>query len=275
MRPRPSMIRRLLPALLVLAAAPARAADASPWETALGFDYNTAAGQFARLHQAAPGDANLAVGYASALLARQPRTEANIRQAAELLQKAADSAPSDSEERRLALYLLARVEHNHLTPPRMGSARARYERLLAEHPGSRFADWSAVQLAFIAFGEQTPGGPDPVIARVSTLLETVRDPEARRELHTLLGNLYWREKRDAPRALEHFIAALDLDSRLPTRLPALNLVIAGIAAEAGDTPLALEHYRAFVARTPRDIRASTVRNLIATLEASAPPAASP
>ena len=264
---------RLLPsltlgAIVVFAAGPAHSAEPTPdpWKTALAFDYNAAADTFAELHAADPTDTRTAIAYASALLVKQPRTKANILLARDLLLRAHHTAAASPDNRVLALYLLARVELDHLDPAQPDSARSRLEQLRRDHPAHALSDQAAVQLAY--FLAYPPAGPDTdALPEIEKLLASVQTPEAARDLHHLLGSFHLRLLRNASAALPHFIAARAVGFEQPLRDAESDLTIANLARETGDTALARKHYAAFLAAAPRDTRADTVRHLLASPEA--------
>lgn len=253
----------------VLAVVPlARAADPAPgndpWRTALAFDYNAAAERFAALHAAQPADSRIAIAYASSLLVKQPRTEANIRAAHTLLARVSGAG---DEHTPLACYLLARIELDHLDPAQPDSARARFEQLRRDHPGHPLADHAAVGLAYLL--AYTSSGPDAsAIPAIQDLLAGVKDPGASRDLHSLLAGLHLRQLQDASAALPHFVAARAIGYEQPLRDAETDLIIGNLARETGDAALASRHYAAFLAAAPRDVRASTVRRLLAGLDAT-------
>lgn len=239
-----------------------------PWRAALNFDYNVAAGEFAQRHAAAPADLRLTNAYAASLLVMQPRTTANLARARTLLESTlARATPADHEPRILALYLLARLDHDHVTPMQLGAARSRYEQLLHEYPGHALSDHAAVQLALM-HALQTPGTtPAAAIIVVENLLGKVTAPSARRELHHLLAHLHWHGRSDAAAALPHYRAGREIGFEAPYRNGELDLTIASLAAALGQDALALRHYLAFADAYPRDGRTQTVRRLAAETEA--------
>ncbi len=257
-RPLPLLVLGVIAALAAQAASPAPAAD--PWQAALTFDYAAAAKRFADLHETSPDDARVAVAYASTLLVKQPRTEANIRAARDILAKI---APTDSPHAPLAAFLLARIELDHLDPARPGDARARLEQLRRDHPAHPLADQAAVELAHLA---AYPEDASPAaIAKVEGLLATVTAPGARRDLHALLAHLQLRRAGSPAAALPHLVAAREIGHELPQRNADADLSIANIARDTGDTALARRHYAAFIAAAPRDTRAVTARRLLDAL----------
>jgi hypothetical protein len=268
------MPRWTLPLFTCLLAALPLAAEKSPapdpWQTALAFDYNAAAERFAALHKASPADTRVAVAYASSLLVKQPRTEANIRSSRDLLLKVRETAPASDEDSILAPYLLARIELDHLDPAQPDSARTRLEHLRRDHPAHALADHAAVELSYLA--AYPPAGPDvAAIPAIESFLASVKAPEASRDLHQLLGSLQLRQLGKPSAALPHFIAARAIGFEQPLRNAESDLTIANLARETGDTALARRHYAAFLASSPRDVRTSTVRRLLAGLDANPAP----
>lgn len=254
-------------------AAPSESSRSDPWTDALRFEFNAASEEFARRHAAAPDDPRLALAHASALLARQPRTQANILAARAVFEPLAANQPPGSTFALAARLLLARTAESHLVPPRPDEARERYEALLREHAGHPLADQAAMHLALLA-AYPLPGAPalppDQLHARLDELRAAVRTPGVIRELHALQGRL--RLDNGEPRAaLPHLLAARAIGYRQPDRNSDASLAIANLARETGDGSLALEHYHSFLRERPRDVRASTVRRYVAELEAATSP----
>ncbi|MDF3055806.1 MAG: hypothetical protein K0R17_21 [Rariglobus sp.] len=265
----PRLIPIVLAASLTLPVLSAETPAPDPWQTALAFDYNTAAEGFARLHAASPADARVTVAYASSLLVKQPRTGDNIEKARSLLLAVRTSAPSAGENAILALYLLARIELDHLDPAQPNSARTRLEQLRRDHPAHPLADHAAVELAYLLAYPGT--GPAPAaIPAIEALLASVKEPGASRDLHALLANFYLRHTPDPSAALKHLVAARAVGFEQPLRNADTDLSIGNLARETGNPTLARHHYEAFLAAAPRDVRATTVRRLIAQLDGASP-----
>ncbi|AHF89839.1 hypothetical protein OPIT5_05935 [Opitutaceae bacterium TAV5] len=249
------------------AAAPAR----TPWQMALGFEYNEAAENFDRLQAVSPADARIAIARAATLLVRQPRTADNIRTARSLLEavamRSATFAGASVDETVLAAYLAARIDQDHLEPPRLAMARAAYETILRDHPGHRLAGQAAVQLSLLdAWGEPrlSPAG---AIARITARLPgAAPHPEAARELYFILARLEWEGCRNAHAAVAHLQAGRAIGYESPFRNAEVDLMIANLARGVNDKTTAIAHYRAFLEGKRRDIRASTVRRYLAELE---------
>lgn len=248
--------------------APPAAPD--PWQEALRFDYAAASDEFARRHSASPDDARLALARASALLGRQPRSQANIEEARAVLERLASRETADPFFRIAARFLLARIAEDHLSPPRPGEARELYESLLREHAGHALAEQAAVRLALMA-AYPPPGSPPPrpaeVGARLDELIAAANTPAALRELRALRGRLLL-EQGEPSAALPHLRAARAIGYRQPDRDAEADLTIANVARETGDATLAIAHYEAFLHERSRDSRVSTVRRLLAELRAS-------
>ena len=298
--PRPPL--PLVLGALALFALPLPASEKPPapdaWQTALTFDYNTAAERFATLHAVHPADTRVAIGYASSLLVKQPRTASNIETAhAILLQvvgttpvsSAAPSSPAPltsltppaaqsspaNDDAVTALFLAARVELDHLDPAQPDAARAHFEQLRREHPGHPLADQAAIELAYLATYTPSGGANPAAIPAVEALLASVKSPGAARDLHSLLAGLYLRPLNQPAAALPHFIAARAIGYEQPLSDAGLDLTIANLARETGDPSLARRHYTAFLAAAPRDGRASTVRRLLADLDSPVTAASAP
>ncbi len=270
----------LIPLILVpFVALPGLGAStlADPWVEARNLNFSAAAESLEHLHRATPDDARVTVALAAALLARQPRTEGNIIEARALLERAARltnaaATPADADQRILAAYLVARIDHDHFETPRLDSARSGYESLRLAHPGHPLADQAALQLGYI-LAYQTPGlaAPDAV-APLEALLASVQSANARRELHLLLARLHVRTLRNDAAALPHFQAARGLCSLANNRDSELDLMIGTLAARLGQGSLAARHYLAFADANPQEVRAQTARRLAAEALASAAPA---
>lgn len=255
----PFALSLLLPAFPLLAAEPAPDA---PWALARNLDLTGADDAVASLARSAPGDARLAVAHAGGLLARQPRTAGNIAEARAILETVVAAAPAagTDDQRPLARYLIARIDHDHLDTPDIAAARAGYEALRRDFPGHLLAERSAVHLGFI-LAYQTPGATGVAAApAIETLLASVSAPAARRELHILLGRLHARAD-DAASALPHYQAARAIPCETPHRDGDIELSIATLASRLGHHELAARHYLAFAEARPIDARAGTARRL--------------
>jgi len=269
------------PALLLLcvfgfslsATLPLRAAnepETDPWQDALNVDYTTASRKLEKLHKEDPSDTRIAIAHAAALLARDPVTQKNILKARDLLLTLVSDLPtSETRYRPLALYLLGRIDQDHIAPERLDSAREFYEQLRREYPGHELADQGTVQLALL-LAMQAPDTPlEDAAAKVETFLPSVTADHAKRELHSIAGNLHWYVHQDAQTALPHLIAGRELGYEAFYRNSDVDIMIAGLAREIGLSELAAKHYRRFAAAVPRDTRAYTALRLASELEEQA------
>ncbi len=265
-------LRRLLLVLAFVSTASAEP-DLAAWNSGLNFDYNTASAAFDQLHAESPADSRLALARAASLLARQPRTSANINTARALLDTLLDT-PAHSlptEHHALALFLLARIDHGHSSPPELDRARATYAALRAAHPGHPLSDHAAVHLALITLHQTPDASATQQQAALETLLGEVTAPSARRELLFLAGRFHWLTREDPATALPLFIAGRAIGYETPARNGELDLLIADLANQVGQHALAARHFAAFAAAYPRDTRAPTARRLAAELVAQSAP----
>jgi hypothetical protein len=236
-----------------------------PWQAARNLDFDSAAKRLDQLGDAQPADLRITVARAASLLARQPRTEANVREARAILDRASASTgpAAEADLRALAAYLVARIDQDHLDTPDLAAARTGYSALRREYPAHPLADQAALQLAYI-LAYQTPGTtPAESVAGIEALLGSVGLDAPRRELHLLLARILVRELKNDAAALPHLAAARAIGCLTAHRDYELDLMIATIAARLGQGPLASRHYLAFADARPRDVRAPTARRLAA------------
>jgi len=252
---------------------PLHAADdteADPWQDALNVDYTAASRKLEKLHKADPSDSRIAVAHAAALLSRDPVTQRNILKARNLLLKLVSDLPvSETQYRPLALYLLGRIDQDHIEPERLDSALGFYEQLRREYPGHELADQGTVQLALLVAMQAPDAQLEEAAAKVEAYLPGVTADHAKRELHSIAGNLHWHVHQDAATAIPHLIAGRELNYDAFSRNSEVDIMIAGLAREIGLGELAAKHYRRFAADVPRDTRVYTALRLARELEEEA------
>jgi len=252
---------------------PLHAADdteADPWQDALNVDYTTASQKLEKLHKADPSDTRITVAHAAALLARDPVTQRNILKAHKLLETLVSDLPtSETQYRPLALYLLGRINQDHLEPAQLDTAREFYEQLRREYPGHELADQGTVHLALLVAMQAPDAVLEDAVAKVEAYLPSVTADHAKRELHSIAGNLHWHVHQDAAAALPHLIAGRELNYEAFYRNSDVDIMIAGLAREIGLGELAAKHYRRFAAAVPRDTRVYTALRLARELEEEA------
>lgn len=266
------LLRRLPPVMALAWLSPAPAASPAAWEAGLNLDFAQA---YRQLEQTEPTPAALDrhdLARAALLLVRPPRTPAQLRQAETLLTATLDRPDVSDPERATALYLRARLRHRHLDPADREGAGRDYAtlRLLADQPA--LAAQGTYHLVLMRLEEaEDEAALDAVLTLGESWLAEVRDPAGRRDLHLLLGRLYWEERRQAAAALQHWRQARAIGHRQAARDADLNLMIAHLAEELGDPDLAVIHYRDFLHLRPRDARATTLRHRLAQLSGEGTP----
>jgi len=248
----------------------AEESETDPWQNALNVDYTTASRKLEKLHKEDPSDMRIAVAYAAALLARDPVTQGNVLKSRSLLMDLVSALPtSETQYRPLALYLIGRIDQDHIEPERLDSAREFYEQLRREYPGHELADHGTVQLALLVAMQAPDARLEDAAAKVEAFLPTVTADHAKRELHSIAGNLHWHVHQDAAAALPHLIAGRELNYEAFSRNSEVDIMIAGLAREIGLGELAAKHYRRFAAAVPRDTRVYTALRLARELEEDA------
>jgi len=226
--------------------------ETDPWQDALNVDYR------------------IAVAHAAALLSRDPVTQRNVLKARDLLLELVSTLPtSETQYRPIALYLLGRIDQDHIEPERLDSAREFYEQLRREYPGHELADQGTVHFALLVSMQAPDAQLEEAATKIEAFLPAVTADHAKRELHSIIGNLHWHMHQDAPAALPHLIAGRELNYEAFYRNSDVDIMIAGLAREIGLGELAAKHYRRFAAAVPRDTRVYTALRLARELEEEA------
>ncbi len=204
------------------------------------------------------------LGEAVALLNAQPKTAQNIQTAMQYLEAIAAEQSTD-DLGLTARYLRARIEHVHLTEPRPAIAAKRYREIMLDAPpGHPLASQSAVKLALIILYANTNSSlPADRIQDVEQLLGGVKQKEARRDLHLLLGRGYLFFDLSPERALQHLEAAWAAGIGNRVNRGDTLLAIAQLAEGQGQVKRAKEAFDRFLAENPRDDRAHSVRMWLA------------
>jgi len=238
-----------------------------PWQDALNVDYSAASKKLEKLHEADPSDMRVAVAHAAALLSRDPVTQRNVLKARSLLLQIVATLPqSETQYRPLALYLIGRIDHDHLEPAQLDRARDFYDQLRNEYPGHELADQATVQLAMLVALQAPDAKLEEAAAKIEAFLPAVTADHAKRELYSIAGNLHWHIHNDAAAALPLFIAGRELGYEAFSRNSDMDIMIAGLAREIGLGELAAKHYRRFAEAEPRDTRAYTAMKLAREFE---------
>ncbi len=266
----PSLLRAALLACalghwtLVLGHSAPAAATSAAWDLLSRLQTADALGAFA----AAEGE-EARLGEAVALLNLQPKTQANVRRAEELLSALAGRA--ESPQAPAARYHLARLFQLHASPARPAEAEAAYRELIASYPGNPYADAAIAKLAIIVLHQDIPRAEwDARFAELVALLPDMASPEALRDARLVLAGAALRMHADHALALPFFIAALE--SGVPLRVNRHKIVLLQAAESArllGDIPRALAFYEDFVRAYPFDVRGHEIRQVLASLRQSA------
>lgn len=275
----PPPLRASLLGLLCCCAA-LQAAPSAPWDQASQFLFNDAYQSFKTLP--APGRAER-LGTAAVLLNVQPRTTGNLDTARASLESLVAENASD-EPGLNARFLLGRIAGLHQNPPDLAVARRYFDALIAGHPQHPLAQQAVVKRALMDL-YPSDGKPPAVslYASCASQADALTDPSARRDLHLVLARACLfhqaasRAATDASAntagfdpsayALTHYRAALATNA-LSFRVRGETLVAVGeLARKRHLDAVAADAYRAFLASYSRDIRAGTIGERLAALEA--------
>jgi tetratricopeptide (TPR) repeat protein len=234
------------------------------WQKASRFSTQEAHEDFARALAEGIGDERRnQLGLALTRLGLQPRTQRNIKQATEELQKLIAENPRD-ETGLLAKFYLARVLEMHQNSPEPEKARELYLEVLRERTGNPLLELGAARVALFDLYE---AADDPVSLREAA--ENLRELEplilstgGRREFHTMVGSVLAEIGGDKAIALRHMKEASNIPSPLPQVQSHNLLVTAALAEELGDLATAREFYTRFVEQFKRDNRNYSVRYIL-------------
>lgn len=270
-----SAVAGFLLALLSLFPGSAFAARQQPdvgraWRDASLSLFKEAHGAFAA---AAGREARL--GHAITLLAQQPRTAGNVDAAAEALEALIAESPAD-ETAIVARFYLGRLEQLHRTPENPGAAVAHFKRLIAEHPGSPWAEQAAVKVALIELHEAISAAER--LRRFEhhrQIAPALATAPARRDLHLLLADVALRFDLGEALALDELLAADRAGIVRTTAQAQIWVQIGELARRTGRDEVAREHYRKFLAAFERDNRRGMILEHLAALPAAVSVAASP
>lgn len=264
MHPRSLLALALAP--LALGAAAPSAPD--PWEQASLGLFKDAHNAFAT---ATAADRETRFGQAVTLINLQPKTEANLDRAAEILRSLAapSAAPATDDLALSARYFLGRIAQVHRRPPNLAEAKRIYRELAELDTRHPLAQRAVVHLALIELFE--PGLP---VATVRELHESfarradrLTDPAAIRDFNLVLGDAAIRFELGDAIALRHLAAADQAGIARSTTQADTLLRIAELARRIGDSGTATAYYRRFLDENRRDPRRLTVMDRLAALGA--------
>lgn len=249
------------------AAAAPEASVSQALQEATDFLFNESLATIERLGEPERSSRRAVLAEATALLNVQPRTQANIEAAVDLLEAIYAQDPDDAVG-IAARYLHARVEHHHLSADDEGRAAELYRWLIAHHPDHPFAQQSIVKLSILRIYARDDGASKPeVLAELEANRSLLTDDEARKDFHLLMGDAYLTFDASDEKALEHFIEARRLGIRNPLTRGNLLLSIGNLAARLEQPRVAAECFRQFLEENPRDNRTYTVQRLLKNVTA--------
>jgi hypothetical protein len=264
----------LLVLLLSLPRTGVAAAPAGPlveaWQLLANFRPDLALPRFESLAAQDGADARAArLGAALSLLAQPSTVPDRVAKARVLL---AGLAADGADDLGLAAqFYLARLAEFQAEPPDPVAAAAGFQRLIAEHPDSIWAQAAVPRLAILLL--YTAAGPADPAARVAAaerLVATARQPRAVMELHLVIADAIFHHRLPDGRALPHLLAAERAGGMdAATRADVLTQ-IAELSRLGGDPAQAARYYRTFLAEYPRDTRQFPLRQRLAALEPAKP-----
>ena len=180
---------------------------------------------------------------------------------------AALAADGADDIAQAAQFYLARLAEFQAEPPDPKRAAAGFQRLIAEHPDSVWAQAAVPRLAILLL--YTGAGPADPAARVAAaehLEGSARQPPAVMELHLVIADAIFHHRLPDGRALPHLLAAERAGGMdAATRADVLTQ-IAELSRLGGDTAQAARYDRTCLAEYPRDARQFPLRQRLAALE---------
>ena len=241
------------------------------WKKVVGLQVNEARAEFESIRDRDGADAREAsFGLALTLLNTQPKTDANLDQAASLLDDII-AGPQD-DLGAWAGYFRSRVEQVHRTRPDPDLARKLFTELIERDAASAAAQFAVVKRALIdLYGGEIGKSQRVVMAELESALLTLTHDPARRDLHLLMADAAVRVFLDNEAALRHLLAADQIGIARTNTRGDVWAGIAGIARLLGQTKMARDYEERFVAEFPRDSRSATI---VQRLKTDPPPGAS-
>ena len=260
--------------LLSLLRTGVQAAPAGPlaeaWQSLANYRPDQALPRFEQLATGGGTDArNARLGAALSLLAQPSTVPDRVAKARALLTALAANGADDLA--LAAQFYLARLEEFQAEPSDPVSAAAGFQRLVAEHPDSIWAQSAVPRLAILLL--YTAAGPADPAARVAAaerLEASARTPGAVMELHLVIADAIFHHRLPHARALPHLLAAERAGGMdAATRADVLTQ-IAELSRLGGEPAQAARYYRTFLAEYPRDARQYPLRQRLAALVPATP-----
>lgn len=259
---------RLVATVLVGAASCLHADVDEAWQTLSRLMTNEARAEFESLAAKESSEQSAArLGLAVTLLNKQPKTQGNLDEAAELLDAVSASEPGDLG--MLAGYFRARIEQAHRMQPDPVRAEELYEAVIARDPEHPVAQLARVKSALILiYGDGDLESKRALLARLEQQAGTLTFPPARRDMHVVLADAYAQLFQDDEATLRCMLEA-EAVGFINARNRADHWIrIAELARRTGKADVALDYYRRFLKTFRRDERHHTVGEQAAALEAA-------
>lgn len=261
-------MKRLLLLLMLLGAAwSVRAADpvAAGWQALADYHpkealriFETAANQPAMARAAR-------FGRGVALLAKQPVDAAQLAEARRIFSELTDNG--DDAAAQGARFFLARIAQHHQPQPDEAEAARQFERLIAEHPRSPWAQAALGRLALLQLYALDRGPPPATrVARAEALLAAAREPQAESDLRCVLLNAIFYYQLPVARALPHLLAVERLHQTDAVTRADVLVQLGEVSRLTGDQAQAKLFYAKFQAEFPRDQRHFMVAQRLQALE---------
>lgn len=211
------------------------------------------------------------LGLAVALLGVQPKTQANVNRAREVLGPLANGDPADGWALQ-ARYFLGRIAELHEREPDLDLARRFYRGLFEEHPRAPIAQAAAVKYVLLALNAvEPPETKRATIARMEALSGVFAEPAARRDFHVAMTYGYLRHAPEELASARRHALAADAAGFMDAERRRSNLLrIAELSRALDDPATARSYYERFLAEAARDTRALLVRERLAALPPLAP-----
>ena len=203
------------------------------------------------------------LGEAVTMLNLQPRTDARIGRARQLLESLV-AERADDEVDVFARFFLARLLELHVRPAEPAAARHLYRELFDAHPGDPLAERAAAQLVLIdVYADIAPGERQHRLTLLEQLGPRLATLPGRRDFYLNLGNACIDFGLEPERALRHLLAADRAGLTDPATQANTLIAVGELARATGQSALARTYYGRFLAAFPRDSRRTTVAQRLA------------
>jgi len=198
------------------------------------------------------------LAWAEAKVTRQPATDANLRDAEEVLVKLAVGEDDIGAE---AEYLRARLYQLHYAQPDYPKAAALFAALAARRPQSHWAQLGLVKLAMLKLyllPDSTAPGADR-LAPAESLLARIHEPLLQRDLHLQIGEAGVALQQPLARYLPHLVAADRIGGISGTSHEDLLVQVGVLSLRSGLYAQARGYFERYLREYPNNVRAFSVR----------------